>query len=870
MVGAASIGLALTTGDGIAVAEPSATNSAESGPSSSTDSSPSTDGSTHTHASGGPSTAMGASSDPKGQATSSGSGVEDAGADASESTPGTERAAGSSADDDDDSTGDAGTDAADAKHHRFGAVKSSPVAKGTVSPPERDRGDSSVNPRPQAPAVHDGGPAETPTAVDAVSSTPSDLVTKPQPSVAAVPEQVPTAATVPPSDPSPAHQVVTAPDGVIAGVANLLGTPGAPAPVEPPSVWTVLAWVQRQVAEMVAAPMASQQIAASKSTTATTIATVTTINVKEYGAVGDGITDDSAAIKAAVAALTSGERLYLPLGDYRFAQQHPVGEAAIVLAGLSNVTVEFEPGARLLMDNLDSNGYGTSHGIRVQGAASHVAILNPTIEWVTRPSARSFGDGISVLGWPSDSPPPAGWVGSTGTVDFVSIINGRTVNAPQAGAVIMGASDVTVTNFTAIGTLADGLHFNADRRVTVDGLVAVNTGDDGLAFVTYYDPSQLWTYGPTDGPFNQAGVGAWNNGGSVASHIFVTGGRANGVRVQGGYDITISDITVTDKDFGIQLNSAKATGPGDWTSLASRDVHVSDVTIDGAQTAIVLATNNIDGTEDPMWWDFAGSSISDVTITGAKNWSLAVETPATITSKFAGITLRHIRAESMAADGPFGGGNGGILLASLHDSVIDDVQLVSDHSGDINLLGAGQLRSALSAEDLPSSNLDVNDLVLRGPGRILIQDIAGVHFGNVASYGADSSAVILYRVKGASFDHIGAYMPGRGSGEGYGVRLLQVFDIDIQDIEVTIDDHIGTTWRAIELGGGTPTGDIAGRGVRIANVTYVSERDATGSDIVWQGGPYGPVDWFIQATWRHGGEATPQWRSALYGDTSPV
>lgn len=365
----------------------------------------------------------------------------------------------------------------------------------------------------------------------------------------------------------------------------------------------------------------------------------------------------------------------------------------------------------------------------------------------------------------------------------------------------MGASDVTVTNFTAIGTLADGLHFNADRRVTVDGLVAVNTGDDGLAFVTYYDPSQLWTYGPTDGPFNQAGVGAWNNGGSVASHIFVTGGRANGVRVQGGYDITISDITVTDKDFGIQLNSAKATGPGDWTSLASRDVHFSNVTIDGAQTAIVLATNNIDGTEDPMWWDFAGSSISDVTITGAKNWSLAVETPATITSKFAGITLRHIRAESMAADGPFGGGNGGILLASLHDSVIDDVQLVSDHSGDINLLGAGQLRSALSAEDLPSSNLDVNDLVLRGPGRILIQDIAGVHFGNVASYGADSSAVILYRVKGASFDHIGAYMPGRGSGEGYGVRLLQVFDIGIQDIEVTIDDHIGTTWWAIELGG---------------------------------------------------------------------
>jgi len=638
-------------------------------------------------------------------------------------------------------------------------------------------------------------------------------------------------------------------------------------------MWTVLAWVRRQLEESIVAAVHPVRAVASNSVTApsaTSTTTVPTVDVKDYGAVGDGVTDDSPAIKAAVAALTSGGRLYLPLGDYRFAQQHPAGDAAIYLNGLSNITVEFAPGARLLMDNLDANGYGTSHGIRVEGAASNVAILNPTIEWVTRPSARSFGDGISVLGWPSDSPPPAGWTGSTGKVEFVSIVNGRTVNAPQAGAVIMGASDVTVTNFTAIGTLADGLHFNANRRVTVDGLIAQNTGDDGLAFVTYYDPTQPWTYGPTDGPFNQPGIGEWNNGGSVASHISVTGGRANGVRVQGGYDITISDVTVTDKEFGVQINSAKATGPGDWTSLASRDIHLSDVTIDGAQTGIVLGANNIDGTEDSKWWDFAGSSISDVTIRGSKNWSLAVETPATTTSAFAGITLQHIHAESMAADGPFGGGNGGILLASLRDSVIDDVRLVSDHASDVYLLGAGQLRAGISAEDLPSSNLQVNDLVLQGPGRILIQDIAGVQFGNVASYGADESAVMLYRVADATFDHIGAYLPGRGSGAGYGVRLLQVFDVDVEEIEVITDAHVGSTWLAVELGGGNPSEGIAGRGVRIENVTYVTDRNATGSDIAWQGGPYGPVDWFINATWRHEGEASPQWRSALYGDTSPV
>jgi hypothetical protein len=542
----------------------------------------------------------------------------------------------------------------------------------------------------------------------------------------------------------------------------------------------------------------------------------------------------------------------------------------VLLKGLSDVTVEFAPGARLLMDNLDANGHGTSHGIRVEGAASNVTIRNATIEWKTRPSARSFGDGFSVLGWASNTPPPPSWTGSTGTVSNVSLVNATVINAPQTGAVFMGASDVAVSDFTAIGTLADGLHFNANRRVTVDGLVAQNTGDDGLAFVTYYDPTQPWTYGPGDGPFNQPGLGEWNNGGSVASHITVTGGAASGVRVQGGYEITITDVTVTGKDFGLQVNSAKANGPGDWTSLASRDIDISDVTISDVQTGIVLATNNIDGTESSMWWDFSGLTISDVTIHNARNWSLAVETPAISTSKFAGLTLRDIHAEVDANVGPLGGGNGGILLASLRNSTIENVRLVSAHPSDILVLGASQIRSQYSVADLPSSNLTIDGLILEGPGRILIQDIAGLDVGRIASYGAHSSAVELYRVKSASFQTIGAYLPGRGAGGGYGVRLLQVYDLDVENIEVSTDDHIGSSWWAVELGGGNPEQDIAGEGVRIDNVTYVSGRDATDSDIVVQGGPYGPVNWYINASWLHQGAASPQWRTGSWGDITPA
>lgn len=217
-----------------------------------------------------------------------------------------------------------------------------------------------------------------------------------------------------------------------------------------------------------------------------------------------------------------------------------------------------------------------------------------------------------------------------------------------------------------------------------------------------------------------------------------------------------------------------------------------------------------------------------------------------------------------------GGGKGGILLASLHDSVIDGVHLVSAHDSDINIFGAAQIRGGTALDQLPASNLTVDDVSLDGAGRILIQDIAGVQFGDISSSNADSAAVVLYRVADASFDTITANLPGRGSGEGYGVRLLQLDDVDIANIVVMTDDHVGSSWWAVELGGGNPDQAIAGDGVRIDNVTYVSGRDATSSDIVVQGGPYGPVNWYIRAFWRHDGEASPQWRSAVYGDLTPA
>ena len=58
---------------------------------------------------------------------------------------------------------------------------------------------------------------------------------------------------------------------------------------------------------------------------------------------------------------------------------------------------------------------------------------------------------------------------------------------------MLGVSDITVTGLQVADTGADGLHFNACRRGHVDDYVAANTGDDGLALVTYFARSSRST-----------------------------------------------------------------------------------------------------------------------------------------------------------------------------------------------------------------------------------------------------------------------------------------------------------------------------------------------------------------------------------------
>ena len=79
------------------------------------------------------------------------------------------------------------------------------------------------------------------------------------------------------------------------------------------------------------------------------------INVKDYGAVGDGVADDTAAIQAAAAAVTSYSELWFPPGDYKVSR--PSSGILMQFDSLQNIKVSGH-GARIITDHdLTTGGF---------------------------------------------------------------------------------------------------------------------------------------------------------------------------------------------------------------------------------------------------------------------------------------------------------------------------------------------------------------------------------------------------------------------------------------------------------------------------------------------------------------------------------
>ena len=402
-------------------------------------------------------------------------------------------------------------------------------------------------------------------------------------------------------------------------------------------------------------------------------------DLRTFGAVGDGIADDQPAlIKAAKAvAQNKGGVLYVPFGVYRCGRQAGAG---IEFVGVSDVTILFDPGAVLLMDNLNpqtSQG-DRGHGILFRGPCKNIAVINAAVKWARKPSARSMGDAFRFEGFPSDDR----------CISNIRLLQCSAEFSPQTGAVLMGCSDIYVENFRVSRTYADGLHFNACRRAHVSGLTGIDTGDDTLSFVTYQDDNALDAYSGGPGSFARADFGEWNSNGSTATNIYANGGTANGVRLAGAMNVSLSDVVVEGKLRGIIADCGKKEGnKHSWSWLASRGITITNVTAIGCTSGFYVANFNQPMTADDKWWRFE-IQLSNLSARDCKSDSVLI-------ADSAGVTLQGVKAE-----------NKRIQILHARDCTLDRIDLKNGE-----FLVQGQADAA-TMRDAPNAGLSVRHLAI--------------------------------------------------------------------------------------------------------------------------------------------------------------
>jgi len=188
------------------------------------------------------------------------------------------------------------------------------------------------------------------------------------------------------------------------------------------------------------------------------------VNVRDLGAVGDGVADDTRAIESALReaqGLPTGRALYLPAGTYRYTR---------------NIRV----------DGVAVHGDGADRTILVGSDGRHLAwvltgdspsIRDLSIRAAKRPSARDTHD--TAVGLEANLARNFSMVRvGVGPVDSAGIMVRRSGGA--------GGRTAVVRDCVVRGTLADGIHITAaSHDIEVSGNRVGDTGDDFIAVVSY-------------------------------------------------------------------------------------------------------------------------------------------------------------------------------------------------------------------------------------------------------------------------------------------------------------------------------------------------------------------------------------------------
>ena len=181
-------------------------------------------------------------------------------------------------------------------------------------------------------------------------------------------------------------------------------------------------------------------------------ASASTVSVRDFGATGDGVTDDTAAIRAAAYSGSGPRTVVFPAGDYVFSSIYLKSDTAVV----------FQDGARGLspIDASTSDAF-----FRAEGTVS------------------SRTKNVSLTGGQFEGRPTIGAVFAAKYADWITVSNVTSTQTSRSIATEF-STNVTVSDCVA-NNARWGFAFEQSEYVTISGSKTQNTERDGILFYKY-------------------------------------------------------------------------------------------------------------------------------------------------------------------------------------------------------------------------------------------------------------------------------------------------------------------------------------------------------------------------------------------------
>jgi hypothetical protein len=216
------------------------------------------------------------------------------------------------------------------------------------------------------------------------------------------------------------------------------------------------------------------------------------VNVMNYGATGNGSTDDTAAINNAIAALVSGDTLLFPCGTYKVSSQLTINNKSnFTLDGSSCATIlNTGSGTGFVIGPGVNANYGTA--VALSATANELSTSFTTVSGlgVAPGDYVRLQEGGSAPSGATDSPTSCDTSGCRAEVVKVASISGNTitvttalhdtynpsVNAATAQKLLNPLTGTTVKNITfdGNGSIVYGFSLSGVSESTVSGVTSKN------------------------------------------------------------------------------------------------------------------------------------------------------------------------------------------------------------------------------------------------------------------------------------------------------------------------------------------------------------------------------------------------------------